>query len=293
MSRSALPPETGVPEPGVSELHALYREAARAEPGPTLDKSILDAAQAELRSAGQSKARRQAPWWKGWLPAASALAIALAGLSLTWRVLDQQERDMRQEMKAAEAVRGPTPEAAHSAAPAQGAADASSLPRVPAAAEKRRPTESPAIKDAPPGVSEVAPIPPPAAPAPTAPAGADEALKKSRSDEKEAPRERRDASPATGATSSPARQAGKLEAGRLGAASGGEAAADALAGPSANRAEKSATLPPPDAATPEAWLQHIRELRAAGRSAEAAQSLARFRERYPDFALPQDLLNPK
>lgn len=295
MSRSELPPEPDVPESSISELHALYREAARAEPGPTLDKSILAAARAELRSAGQSKARRQAPWWKGWLPAASALAIALAGLSVTWRVLDQQERDLRQEMKAAEADRGPTQGATDSAAQAQGAADAPPLPRAPTAAEKSRRAESTATKDAPPVVSEAAPAP--AAPAPTAPAGADEALKKNRSDEKEELREelreRRDASAATGAASSPARQAGKLEAGRLGAATGGEAAADSLAGPAANRAEKSATLPPADAATPEAWLQRIRELRAAGRSEEAAQSLARFRARYPDFVLPQDVLNPK
>jgi hypothetical protein len=73
--------------------------------------------------------------------------------------------------------------------------------------------------------------------------------------------------------------------------------AESLAGPSAKPAAKSAvgsvSMPPPDAATPEAWLNRIRELRAAGRGAEAAQSLVRFRARYPDFALPDDLLDLK
>ena len=108
MTRSVLPPKPEVAESTASELQALYREAAQAEPDAMLDRKILDAARAELRSAGEAKARRRRPWWQGWLSAASALAIALVGLSLTWRVMDQQERDLRQEMKAAEAVREPS-----------------------------------------------------------------------------------------------------------------------------------------------------------------------------------------
>jgi hypothetical protein len=304
MSRSDLPQGPEVPESTVSELHALYREAAQAEPDATLDRKVLDAARAELRAAGATKARRQPPWWKGWLPAASALAVALVGLSVTWRVMDQQERDLRQEMQAAEAVRERSPGAAGSVVPAKGAAETSPSPRAPApVAEKDRRAESTALKDAPAGVPEPAAMPAPATPAPMAPMAplaptvADEALKKSGRAEKEDLRERRDASAAMDAASRPARQAGKLEAGRLGAVSGGEAAADSLAGPSANPAAKSAvgsvSLPPPDAATPEAWLKQIRELRTAGRSPEAAQSLVRFRARYPDFVVPEDLLKLK
>ena len=40
-----------------------------------------------------------------------------------------------------------------------------------------------------------------------------------------------------------------------------------------------------------AWLKHIRELRAAGRSAESVQILLRFHIRYPDVVLPDDLRN--
>jgi hypothetical protein len=58
-------------------------------------------------------------------------------------------------------------------------------------------------------------------------------------------------------------------------------------------AADSLALPAPDAATPDAWLKQIRELRAAGRTADAVQSLARFRTRYPDYAVPGDLLNLK
>ncbi len=308
MTRSALQPQPEVAESAASELQALYREAAQAEPDAMLDRNILDAARAELRSAGEAKARRRQPWWQGWLPAASALAIALVGLSLTWRVMDQQERDLRQEMQAAKADRGPSVAAPDRVAPAQDAAEALPLPRAPAPlAEKTRRAESAAVSDAPPGVPEpvatpapaaAAPMTPMAPMAPTAPLVAEEAAKKSGRATKEDLRERRDASTAAAAAASPARQAGKLEAGSSGIGSSGATAADSLAGPSANSVANpaaksvvgSVALPPADAATPEAWLKQIRELRAAGRSAEAAQSLIRFRARYPDFALPEDLL---
>lgn len=304
MSRSDHPSRPGVPdvpESAASELQALYREASHAEPDAMLDRQILDAARAELRGAGAAKARRQPPWWKGWLPAASALAIALVGVSITWRVMDQQESDLRQEMKAAEAVRERSVAAPGSVAPAQGATETSPLPRAPAPlAEQERRAEPTTLKNAPPGVPEPAATSAPVAPAPMvpmAPAVADEAMKKSGRSEKEDLRGRRDASAAvgaaTGSASSPARQAGKLEAGRPGAASSNETAADSLAAPAANSATKSAAAPAVDGPSPEAWLRQVRELLAAGRSTEAAQSLARFRARYPDFVLPDDLLKLK
>jgi hypothetical protein len=51
----------------------------------------------------------------------------------------------------------------------------------------------------------------------------------------------------------------------------------------------------PDAATaeleadPVRWLERIRSLRRDGRSDEARTQLERFRQRYPDFALPAEL----
>ena len=132
MTRSDLPPGPEVPESTVSELQALYREAAQAEPGAALDHSILDAARAGLRDAAATKARRSPPWWKNWMPVASALAIALVGLSITWQVMDEQERDLRREMKAAEGVRERP--AAGGATAAKGEADVPLAPGTPAPA---------------------------------------------------------------------------------------------------------------------------------------------------------------
>ena len=67
-----------VPERSVKELHALYREAAADEPAPLLDRSILDAARAELQAGHATK--RQTPWWKTWLPATTAIAAVVIGL---------------------------------------------------------------------------------------------------------------------------------------------------------------------------------------------------------------------
>ena len=85
----------------------------------------------------------------------------------------------------------------------------------------------------------------------------------------------------------------KLDSGSTDSDSGGKTATDALVKPSGGSSAKSLAVPAVDAASPEAWLKHIRELRAAGRRAEAAESLGRFRTRYPDLVLPADLINGK
>jgi hypothetical protein len=45
----------------------------------------------------------------------------------------------------------------------------------------------------------------------------------------------------------------------------------------------------PTIRTPEAWVEHVRSLRAQGREAEATAELAELRRTYPDFQLPPDL----
>ncbi len=298
MTGPVMPPRPEAPESVVSELHALYREAKQAEPSAMLDRGILDAARAELQAKHALRSKRPRTWWQGWLSVASAIAVALVGLSVTWRVMDEQERDLRQEMKAAQGVRERSADTAGSAAPAQPAAEIPPLPSAPApAAEKSRRAESAVVKDAPPGVPEPVALPAPAAPATMAPAPVEQAAKKIQRAEIDELRERRDAGSAAESAPAPSRQTGKLEGRSLGASAGSEIAADALAKPAANVSAKSIAAPvaqpAADAATPEAWLKHIRELRSAGRSAEAAQSLARFRARYPDLVLPDDLLNLK
>ena len=321
MTSPVNPPRPEAPESAVSELHALYRDAAQAEPGATLDRRILEAARAELKAGRATKSRRPTPWWKRWLPVTSAIALALVGLSVTWRVMDEQERDLRQEMKAAQGVRESSTDTAGRAAPAQPVAEAPPLqsapaPRVensrraesavvlplagkgnPRQVENSRRAESAAVKDAAPVAQEPAAFPAPAAPAPIAPVPVEPAAKKGQRLEMDEVRERRDPGAAADPASAPSRQVGKLEAGSAGVGSGSETAADALAKPSANLTGRSVATavaqPAADPATPEAWLKQIRELRAAGRSAEAAQSLTRFRARYPDLVLPDDLLNLK
>jgi hypothetical protein len=41
--------------------------------------------------------------------------------------------------------------------------------------------------------------------------------------------------------------------------------------------------------TPEAWVEHVRNLRLQGREAEATAELVELRRAYPDFQLPPDL----
>lgn len=267
-----------MPESQVRELQGLYREAATEEPGPSLDRRILDAARADLNAVAASKVQ-PLPWWKGWLPAATALAAVVVGVSLTWRVMDEQERQLREDMQVAPAA-GETAR--------QPATDTATAP-PPAIADRR----SPAATNAPVGPKKEAgaAAPPPAAPepraftAPAAPAPAAvmprevEAKKAARSEVHEMESRRdatmQDAAPAL------SRSAPRPEAGRLGASN--DAAGVASSAPAAK------ALAEREAASPEAWLQRIRELRVAGRDAEAAQNLVRFRQRYPDFPLPADL----
>jgi Meckel syndrome type 1 protein len=54
-------------------------------------------------------------------------------------------------------------------------------------------------------------------------------------------------------------------------------------------AEGAATAPARYFATPKNWWAHIRELQRQGRHAEAAASLAAFREAYPGVPVPKDI----
>ena len=76
---------------------------------------------------------------------------------------------------------------------------------------------------------------------------------------------------------------GKLEAKKESADFGNNLSAESPA------AAARSSLSSADPATPEAWLKSIRELRDTGHAVEAAQSLARFHTRHPDFVLPDDL----
>jgi hypothetical protein len=253
MSASAVPPKPDLSESATSELQALYREAATEEPGPSLDRTILATARDELRPAVAP--RRQTPRWRSWFAATSAIAVAVLGLSLTLRVMDEQERDRREEIGAGQAATDSASKAAPAELPAA-TKPASRVPKPAPGAPAARSQDAAPVPARPPAVEPQAfPAAPPAmAPAPAAP---QESMQKSRRAEGDDARETtRDAR--AGSLAAPASALGKLE------------------------------VP-----APEAWLQQIRDLRASGRNAEAIQSLARFRGRYPDFVLPDDLANLK
>ena len=44
---------------------------------------------------------------------------------------------------------------------------------------------------------------------------------------------------------------------------------------------------------PQRWIERIRELRRAGKAAEAEESLREFRRQYPAYPLPEDLQPPR
>jgi len=300
MTRPLTPPTVDMPDADrreIGELEALYREGSTAEPGPVLDQRILAAAKAELAN-DHRRSKPSRPWWKVLLVPTATVAIGVLGISLAWRVVDQQERELRATMNAAETqAQSPAAPVGTTSAPAPSELAAAPAPS-PNSAEARKSRNAaksgkqPLPVQAPKAFPEQkleAPASEPqrlAAPASAAPAQAGElALKKSSAD----------VAKETVAEDSAAVASGRAAAAPAAAAPMAAARADRNKGSAEKetsiRAEAAAA--PDDAATPEDWLRHIRELRAAGRDADAAQSLARFRLRYPDHAVPGDLVQPK
>lgn len=275
---------------GAEALGTLYREAATAEPPPALDRTILAAAHAELAAARQQPASPAVPWWRRWLPATTALAALVLGLSLTLRVMDEQERRFREEGAGAAAPTAPAgapstvPQAATDAAPAANTAKV----KVDAARRSAPVPAEPAVS-APASPVPAAPVAAPSAPAASGalagsaePAPADARKKELRMDAAESAARPESAARAESAL----RDAAPRAVGSLEKAAPAQARPESVLG-AARPAAKA--VAPVEAAGPEAWLARIRELKAAGRLAEAAQSLARLRERHPGVAIPADL----
>jgi len=288
--------KSGTPEPSEHELLALYHEANDAEPGPLLDQRILAAAKAELL-LDHKRSQRSAPWWKSLLVPLTTLAIGVLGVSLTWHVVDQREQELR-------AITGQMDDAVVEQAPAESVTQPLSVTQE--KKETRRDAKD-ASKPAAPEVLQSSParqveakgqaqpldsvpLSKPAAPvaATPAPMAVPQSIQQQPAQKLSADAE----APQFVGEIGESNPAGKAEM----------AAPDAKRRLDDRRAE-SANLPSnlakgasgmaDDGESPEAWLKHIRELQSAGRDAEAAQSLARFRVHYPDHVLPADLVNLK
>ena len=248
MTRPLIPHATDTPDVDLvttNDLHALYHEGSVVEPESLLDRRILAAAKAEVAN-DRRRSRASPPWWKVLLVPAMTAAIGVLGISLAWRVVDHEERELRAAMNAAET---------------QPRADEAQSGTVTVPVPARvTPTPSPSPK----------------AVVPTKP--------------------RSEAKIADQAVSVEAQQKKSSNEAVQGATSPMSAAKPSRDNRSVEKegsAKVEAPGVPDDAEAPEDWFKRIRELRAAGRDAEAAQSLARFRLRYPDHVVPGDLVQPK
>jgi hypothetical protein len=260
-----------------SHLSALYRKLPQAEPDAQLDAVVRAMARRAVAATP-----RHAPTSRRWMPAigiAAVLALA-AGISLR---LAPQLWQRPQPALSEESIPAPVPPtasgmAAKPSAQAPAAADAvlakraSDAGRAPEAERQRFENRPP-----PPPMPQAFPVPAPAAaPAPKPML-------------KQAP-----------AAQSPA-AAPPPEAPAAAPLARDEAAASAgsLARPEGLRAAKTLSAAPAEAGAettdanaslyPEHWLANIRQMLREHRRDEALRSLDRFRKKYPDYPLPDDL----
>lgn len=280
------------PQPLDAEERALAallpRPHGRAEPGADLDARILAAAQAALHP--QSAVRRPRRSWIG--PTALAASLVLA-VGLAWQLRpppalpapaateDAASRDsdgmsVRSfetppsppvPMTQAKPVAAPPPEAMASAPPRQDTPAGTSAPAASAPAAPPAP--------APPAPGFVADAPAMALPEAAEPARA-QAPVMAKATASETMRERAAAS------------------GNIAAENREEAqrAADAASLDTIVVSDPEEDVPPATADAPEvreAWLRRVGELLDQGKTDEAKASLAEFRRRYPDAALPPEL----
>jgi resuscitation-promoting factor RpfA len=281
------------PQPLDAEERALAallpRPHGRAEPGADLDARILAASQAALHA--QPATRRPRRSWIG--PTALAASLVLA-VGLAWQLRpppalpapaatedaasgDSAAMSMRAfevppstpvPMTEAKPVAAPPPpETMVSAPPTQDALSGTSAPAASAPAAPPPP--------APPAPGFVADAPAVALPQAAEPARA-QAPVMAKATASEAMRERAAAS------------------GNIAAENREEAqrAADAATLDAIVVRESDEDVPPATADSPEvreAWLRRIGELLEQGKADEAKASLAEFRRRYPDAALPPEL----
>jgi hypothetical protein len=242
-----------------SEISALYRDGAKAEPPPALD-AVIRAAAHEALAERPAAAPRPQPWWQRWRLPVGVLATLVLTFSLTLLV----ERERARDLEPAPAVTAPAP-VAERAAPVRPAADEAQPQRVvppqtapairrDALPQQSRPAEAAATATAPAATAPV-PTPPPALGGAAAPAAAE--------------------------------QRSGVEMLKAGPAAEG-AMADRVA-PAAAQMKREAKAAAPAARSPEVWLQEIRRLRREGRAAEVQAQLDEFRRAHPDYVLPDDL----
>ncbi|MGE5791279.1 MAG: hypothetical protein ACM36B_01220 [Bacteroidota bacterium] len=279
------------PDPRDPDLDRAYRDTARDEPPAELDERIRAAARRavgtrpqslEQQAAGERRRSRTSRWR---LPLSLAATVVIAA---TVTVMVQEEE------------RRPRDDAGRDAAPLRVEPRAAEQPAPPAESAPAKLRSAPsATRAAPPAPKSAAepPAPPPQpAPRPFREDRATEAQQPAAADSAPvAPGElqmRRQAPapaaspPAAAPPPAPAPRPSTTPAQRTAPAGAASEALrrDRTLGDRPERASRESAI-----RSPEAWVEHIRSLRAQGREAEATTELAELRRAYPDFQLPTDL----
>jgi 2-oxoglutarate dehydrogenase E2 component (dihydrolipoamide succinyltransferase) len=297
-------------------LSRIYREGAWPEPSRQIDQAIL---------AASRRAAREQPFVRRWAPSFAIAATVILTSTLVLKVYQEQsgavsptlqekveapgakQPPSAAEAKAAETKPAPAP-ALQPAATPQGfsstmdAAEAERLGRLQRDLDLRRsapPSESPTPPQnyAQPAAAlkkETTNEIPRAGDALQRRPDATQALR-ARESSVPPPREQRPATapvsvfaappPASAPSPAPAPAA---PASAPAPASGPEAAlGTATISGAATNVLNAATKAPER--SPQAWIEDIRKLMAAGKSEEAGSEIAEFKKRYPDYALPEDL----
>ena len=244
------------------KISAHYRELPREEPPRHLDDAILAAARraAEMRPAPLVVPSGRRKWY---FPLAAAAIIVLA-VAVTVHV----ERERPDPELVATSPTAPREEPRVMQAPP--AAVPAPAP-APAPVRKASPPPKEFVPDPKP---QAVPAPAPA-PAPATPPAAADSIARGRLEEERQAERRRARGPQEQAAAAPPEAPAAAKAMRR--------------APEESRREVSG-LGALAYRSPEQWLQGIDDLKRQGRHDEAEKQLAEFRKRYPDYRIPEAIL---
>jgi len=282
-------------EPRDPSIDAAYRATPREEPPRALDERILAAAHRAVDARPGPVGRSFSQRWR--VPVAVAATVVLSA-TVTLMVYESEKTPPIPERLSPGKVR--EDQVAPSVPAARGVLDKASgarEARPPEVLEERRvapetgvarpsaPANQDALRQAPAqepsrmqsNESKIAPAPFPAEPArPATPPAAS------------APRAKDDEAPVAKKRESPgASPAPAVEAERASSMTRERALADRPIG----RTERDAAVgaAQPVLQSPEEWIAEIRRLKKAGQANDANRLLAEFRDRFPEYPLPEDL----
>jgi hypothetical protein len=243
-------------------LDDAYRSTPREQPSAALNERIRAAARRAVGARPESLSHaEQRRFFTRWRVPLSIAATVVVAVTLTYMV--QEEARPPSEFNGAVPSAPPAMEA--KTAPAQtdtAIRDSANAPAPAKPAEAKRAQEEQ-----------------PRAAAPAAPPPSLQSIEERRAPAAPSPPNAQVESAPASAAAAPAQGALKAPAAQRDRAANQEPARSL-------RKEAAAAAP---VRTPEEWLDAIRDLKAKGRTDEAAAELAAFRTRYPNYVLPADL----